>query len=47
MDNKHIIVGGQSSTALTIIFVDAGRVRNPAQVPTKRTPTESAQHEEA
>jgi len=24
MDNKHIIVEGQSSPALTIIFVDAG-----------------------
>ena len=41
----NIIVGGQSLTALTIIFVDM--VRNCAQVPTKWTPTETAQHEEA
>jgi len=44
MYNKHIIVGGQSSTALTIFPLM--RVRNRVQVPTKRTPTESAQHED-
>ena len=45
MYDKHIIVGGQSSTALTILSLM--QVRNRAQVPTKWTPTESAQHEEA
>ena len=45
MYTKHLIVGGQSSTALTIFSLM--RVRNRSQVPTKRTPTESAQHEEA
>jgi len=44
MYDKHIIVGGQSSTAFTI-FVDAG-TKSCASA-TKLTPTESAQHEEA
>ena len=44
MYDKHVTVGGQSSIALTIFLLM--RVRNCVQVPTKWTPTESAQHEE-
>ena len=41
----NTVVEGQSSTALTLFSLM--RMRNHAQMPTKRTLTESAQHEEA
>ena len=45
MYNKHIIVGGQSSTVLTLFLLM--RVRNCEQMSTKWTPTESVQYKEA
>jgi len=45
MYDKSIIVGGQSSTALTLFSLI--QVWNCVQMPTKRTLTESAQHKEA